>query len=315
MRLIRHPAACPPEARGAVLAIGNFDGLHLGHQALIGAARAMARVMGRPSGVLTFEPHPRELLRPETAPFRLTPLRAKVRALQELGLDYAFVLHTNPSFLAMTAQSFIEEVLVRRLGAHHMVAGSDFRFGHRRQGDVELLARLGAPHGLTVTHVGRLNLRPEVPYSSTGVREALVQGRPKEAAALLGRPWEITGRVVGGDRLGRVIGFPTANVRLGRFLRPAFGVYAVRAALDRPGAPVWMEGVANLGNRPTVDGRQERLEVHVLDESPALYGQPLRVQVQDFVRGERRFESLETLKEQIAADVAAARLRLAGHPG
>jgi len=308
MRLIRHPSACPPEARGAVLAIGNFDGLHLGHQALIGAARTMAGVMGRPSGVVTFEPHPRAVLRPETGPFRLTPLRAKVRALAGLGVDWVFMVRASPVFLAMSAESFVETVLVRHLGAHHMVAGSDFRFGHRRQGDVALLTRIGAPHGLTVTHVGRLNRRAGLPFSSTAVREALVGGRPEDATEVLGRPWEITGRVVSGDQRGRNIGYPTANLLLSDFLRPAFGVYAVRVAIDGPGQPDWMDGVANLGIRPTVDGREERLEVHILDRAPMLYGRCLRVRLLYFLRGERRFDTVEILKEQIAADVAAARL-------
>lgn len=308
MRLIRHPSACPLEARGAVLAVGNFDGLHIGHQALIGAARVMAEVMGRPCGVLTFEPHPREVLRPEDGPFRLTPMRAKVRGLQALGMGWAFVLRTDAGLLAMSAEAFVEDVLVGGFGAHHLVIGSDFRFGHKRQGDVALLSRIGAPHGLTVTHAGRLNLRAGVPYSSTAVREALVQGRPEEAAAVLGRPWEIIGRVIGGDRLGRSIGYPTANLALDRFLRPALGVYAVRAAIDGPGQTVWWDGVANIGNRPTVDGREERLEVHLLNAVPDLYGRCLRVKLLRFLRSERRFESLEILREQIAADVAAARL-------
>ena len=311
MRLFRHTDDLPDDARGAVVALGNFDGVHRGHQAVIAEAQGRARALGVPAGVLTFEPHPRSVFRPDDPPFRLTPFRVRTRHLEELGVDLLFVIHFDERFRHTAAEAFVEGDLVRGLGIRHAVCGWDFLFGHGRQGDVALLQRLGAAHGFAVTAIGPVSDPEGGVYSSTRVRDALVQGRPREAAHVLGHAWEIEGRVEHGDRRGRTIGFPTANIELGDYLRPAFGVYAVRAGVDLGRGTVWHDGVANLGRRPTVGGLVERLEVHLFDFAGDLYGQHLRVRLVDFLRPERRFAGLEELKAQIAVDADAARTALA----
>ncbi|HYD67285.1 bifunctional riboflavin kinase/FAD synthetase [Azospirillum sp.] len=310
MRLFRHTTDLPADARGAVLALGNFDGVHRGHQAVIGQAQRIARDLGAPTGVLSFEPHPRSLFRPGDPPFRLSPFRVKARHVEALGVDLMVVCHFDDRFLHKSAEDFVEEDLVRGLGIRHAVCGADFLFGHRRAGDVALLERLGARHGFGVTAVGPVADPQGGVYSSTRVRDALLAGNPREAAHVLGRAWEIEGRVEHGDKRGRTIGFPTANLELGEYLRPAFGVYAVRAGVDHGPATVWHDGVANLGRRPTVGGLAERLEVHLFDFAGDLYGQHLRVQLIEFVRPERKFSGLEELKAQIGLDADAARLAL-----
>ncbi|MGQ9366954.1 bifunctional riboflavin kinase/FAD synthetase [Azospirillum sp. ST 5-10] len=311
MRLFRHTDDLPDDARGAVVALGNFDGVHRGHLAVIGEAQARARALGAPAGVLTFEPHPRSVFRPDEPPFRLTPLRVRARQVEALGVDLLVVVHFDERFLHKSAEAFVEEDLVRGLGIRHAVCGWDFLFGHGRRGDVALLQRLGHGHGFGVTAIGPVADPEGGVYSSTRVRDALVQGRPREAAHILGRPWEIEGRVEHGDHRGRTIGFPTANVELGEYLRPAFGVYAVRTGVDQGRATVWRDGVANLGRRPTVGGLVERLETHILDFDGDLYGQHLRVQLVEFLRPERKFSGLDELKGQIVQDAAAARVALA----
>jgi len=311
LRLFRHTDDLPDDARGAVLALGNFDGVHRGHQAVIGTAQRLARDLGVPAGVLTFEPHPRSLFRPDEPPFRLSPFRVKTRQLEALGLDLAVVCHFDESFLHKTAVAFIEENLVRGLAIRHAVCGSDFLFGHKRAGDVALLERYGDRHGFGVTAVGPVTDPRGGVYSSTRVRDALLAGNTREAAHLLGHFWEIEGRVEHGEKRGRTIGFPTANIELGEYLRPAFGVYAVRAGVDRGTGTEWIDGVANLGLRPTVGGTAERLEVHLFDFDGDLYGQHLRVQLIGHIRPERKFASFDALKAQIVEDAAAARAALA----
>ena len=311
MRLFRHTTDLPADARGAVVALGNFDGVHRGHQRVIATAQERARELDAPSAVMTFEPHPRSVFRPADPPFRLTPFRVKVRQLEALGLDLAFVLHFDDSFLHQSAEDFVAEVLVRELGIRHVVCGYDFLFGHKRKGNTALLRQLGPEYGFGVTEVGPVMDADGGIYSSTRVREALVAGNPREAARLLGRPWEIEGRVEHGDKRGRTIGFPTANMELDDYLRPAFGVYAVRAGLNQGAATVWHAGVANFGNRPTVDGTAARLETHLFDFDGDLYHQHLRVQLIDFLRPERKFASFDELKDQIVKDAETARAVLA----
>jgi riboflavin kinase/FMN adenylyltransferase len=313
-RLFRHTDDLPPDQRGGVVALGNFDGVHRGHRAVIAQACQRATALGVPALALTFEPHPRRVFRPDDPPFRLSPFRVKARHIEDLGIATLVVLHFDDVFLRKTAEDFVVEELVRGLGVRHAVCGHDFRFGFRRSGDGALLTRLGEALGFGVTAVGPVADSGGGVYSSTRVRAALVAGRPDEAAHLLGRFWEIEGRVEHGDELGRTIGFPTANLDLGEYLRPAFGVYAVRAGVDAGRDTVWHEGVANLGRRPTVGGLTERLEVHLFDVAPDLYGQHLRVQLIGFLRPEQRFSGLDALREQIARDGVAARAALAGAP-
>lgn len=297
----------PPEWTGGVVALGNFDGVHKGHQALIAHAQAEARALDAPLVVLTFEPHPRRYFVPDTGPFRLTLLPAKVRLLAEVGVGAVLAQRFDPGFAAITAQAFVDNVLLQGMGARHVVCGYDFTFGARRGGNVERLREMAAERALGVTVLDPVMREGEI-YSSTRIREALRAGWASEASELLGHHWEIEGEIEKGDQRGRTIGFPTANVALGEHLRPRFGVYAVRALVNGK----WLAGVANLGKRPTVGKLQENFEVHLFDFAGDLYGQVLRVQLVDFIRPEMKFSGLDALKAQIAADGQAARRILAG---
>jgi riboflavin kinase/FMN adenylyltransferase len=315
MRVFRHTSASD-DARGAVVAAGNFDGVHLGHQAVLGEAKALAKSLGAPFAVLTFEPHPRAVFQPGLPPFRLTPFRAKSLVLEALGVDLLFTLHFDLAFAQKTAEEFVAEILVAGLGVKAVVVGYDFVFGNKRRGTPELLKAEGGKHGFAVKIVAPVFAAGSaagggVVYSSTQIREHLVAGRPREAAALLGRPWEIDGRVEIGDKLGRTIGFPTANIELADYLRPASGVYAVRAGIEEGGTTLWHDGAANLGWRPTVGGKDLRLETHLFDFSGDLYGKHLRVALIERLRPEQRFAGLDALKAQIAVDCQKAREILA----
>jgi riboflavin kinase/FMN adenylyltransferase len=297
--------------------MGNFDGLHRGHAVLIGQTCELAREAGHPTGVLTFEPHPRSVFFPATEPFRLTPFRVKERELARLGVDLLFVQHFDLAFSKKSAEEFIAEVIVGAIGASHVVVGWDCTFGNRRRGTPESLRAAGLQHGFGVTVLEPVRGKDATVYSSTHIRELLKTGKPREAAALLGRFWEIDGRVATGDRRGRTIGFPTANLGLDDYLHPAFGVYAVRVSGDGPDDPLagrTLAGVANIGLRPTVGGLVPRLEAHLFDIDVDLYGRHLRVALVDFIRPEQKFAGLEELTAQIAADAAQARAILAAIP-
>ncbi len=316
MRVHRSYRGLRPESRGAVVAIGNFDGVHRGHRAVIGAAGERAVGLGARQGVLTFEPHPREVLAPDAAPARLTPLRAKALLLRGLGVDHFYVLPFTAALMQKSPEAFVEEVLVAGLGVRHVVVGDDFRFGHRRAGDVALLETLGFRHGCGVPGLAPVAGRGET-CSSSRIREALAAGEVADAADLLGHPHAVEGRVVEGERRGRALGFPTANLRPThpRALLPATGIYAVRAGVVRPGepAPAWLDGAASLGWNPTfgdVSGAP-RLEVHLLDFVGDLYGQRLCVAFVARLRGERRFDDVDDLRRQMEQDCRRARDLLA----
>lgn len=311
MRIFRHFDALPAAVRGAAVAVGNFDGVHPGHRAVINEAGVIARDAGRPWAALTFEPHPRRLFDPDGPPFRLTPLRAKAREIAELGVDLLVVQRFDAAFCRLAAEDFITDVLVKGLGASHIVAGYDFVFGHNRRGNCEMLLAMGKRHGFGFTAVNAVAENGGEAYSSTRVRERLVAADPKGAARILGRPFEIEGRVVKGDGRGRTIGYPTANVRLGAYLRPANGVYAVRAAADRGPEPAWLDGVANIGHRPMFPTNEVLLEVYFFDFAEDLYGRRLRVRLIEYLRPERKFDGIAALQAQIADDSARARQILA----
>jgi riboflavin kinase / FMN adenylyltransferase len=301
-----HWQATPSDWKGAVVALGNFDGMHKGHQALVAHARDKAKALSAPLLVLTFEPHPRRFFVPDTAPFRLTLPPAKIRLLAEQGVQAVLAQRFDTAFAALSANAFIDDVLLAGLGTRHVVCGYDFTFGVRRTGNVEQLREDGKARGMGVSVLDPVMREGEI-YSSTRIREALRAGWASEAAELLGRDWEIEGAVELGDQRGRTIGFPTANVGLGEHLRPRFGVYAVRALVEGK----WRDAVANLGRRPTFGKLQENFEVHLFDFSGDLYGQTLRVALVDFIRPEMKFAGLDQLKAQIAADGQAARAILA----
>jgi riboflavin kinase/FMN adenylyltransferase len=315
MQIFRHTENLPAAARGAVVAIGNFDGVHRGHQTVVAAAQAEARRLGVPLCVLSFEPHPRSLFRPQDPPFRLTPFRIKARLLEALGVDLHVVLHFDLAFAARSAEDFIETVLVRSLGARHVVVGYDFCFGHRRAGTPETLTAFGRRLGFGVTIVTQASDETGGLYSSSRARELLAAGDTHGAAEILGRPWEIEGRVEHGDQRGRLLGFPTANVALAEFMHPKLGVYAVKAAVDSGNGLQWIGGVANLGMRPTVGGTRVQLEVHLFDYAGDLYGRHLRVALLGFIRLEMKFSGLDQLKAQIAADSDTARRMLVEYHG
>lgn len=297
------------ELRGGVLALGNFDGVHRGHQAVVRSAVEKARGRGVPALVLTFEPHPRSVLKPNIAHFRLTPAPVKERLLRSLGVDAVITLPFTPEFSTLSAQDFVQKILIERLGVSHIVAGFDYVFGHKRGGTMPLLRQWLAPHAVGVTEVTPFRDSSGMVMSSSRTRELLQQADLKTAAHILGRPWSISGVVEHGAKRGGSIGVPTANIDLDNFLRPKFGVYAVTVRRMKDGK-LW-QGVANIGTRPTVDGTTEKLEVHLFNFNGDLYGEELEVTLVDFIRPERAFDSLETLKMQISEDIATAKTKLA----
>ncbi len=295
----------PERARQpSVLTIGNFDGVHLGHQALLQRLVDTARARGVAATVLTFEPHPREYFSPADAPPRLASLREKLLLLAANGVDRAHVCRFDARFAAVPAERFIEDILVRGLDVRHLIIGDDFRFGARRQGDFRLLQAAAEAHGFVVDAMHTLELGNER-ISSSAVRDALHAGDLARAARLLGRPYSIAGRVVAGDRIGRTLGYPTANIQMKHRKPPLSGVFAVSV---EGLAPRHIAGVANVGVRPTVnDNARPSLEVHLLDWTHDCYGAHLRVHFLDKQRDEAKFESVDALSRQIARDAEQAR--------
>jgi len=318
MRLFRAFENLPADVRGAAVAIGNFDGVHLGHRAVIGEAGRIANANGLPWAVMTFEPHPRAIFQPNCTPFRLSPSAQKIQLIEELGPDSLFVIGFDLDFSRLSAHRFVESVIVDGLGARHVICGHDFAFGHGRKGSPEMLLRLGDELGFDFTCVQEVRDDGGEPYSSSRIRRALAEGDLVAVTRLLGRPFTIEGDVSPGDQRGRTLGFPTANIALGAYQCPAKGVYAVRAHVideraDSGDALAW-DGVANIGQRPTFCGQDVLLEVHLFDVAPELYGRKLCVHLIDFLRAERKFDGLEALRTQINNDKAEARRILKAHP-
>jgi riboflavin kinase / FMN adenylyltransferase len=299
-------SAVPASLRGGIVALGNFDGFHTGHQAVVGAAVERARAEGRPALVATFDPHPVRFFKPDLPPFRLTTLDQRQRLFAEAGADAMLVFHFDAALASVTAEDFVTERLIGFIGAAGVATGEDFTFGHKRGGNVEVLKRLGAEHGLSVDAVAPIEADGE-PVSSSRIREALEAGDCETATRLLTRPFAVEGIVEQGDKRGRELGYPTANIALGSYLRPKFGVYVVRGRL--PDGRV-LDGAANLGIRPQFDPPQELLEPHFFDFSGDLYGQTIEVELISYIREEQKFESLDALSAQIAADCEEARRRL-----
>lgn len=313
MQILRHYADVPAVLRGGVYALGNFDGVHLGHQQVVAEARRVAHALGVPLGVLVFEPHPRQFFFPDEPFFRLTPFRSKARILEKLGVDILAALPFDAAMAARLAPDFVHDVLVNGLRAVHVVAGYDFRFGKGRGGDVGVLSYMGEMEGFGVSVVEEVALDGEA-YSSTRIRDLLAQGDPRGAARLLGRWWTVETHVRAGDKRGRTIGFPTANLALEDHVEPALGVYAVKIEIeDGPHKGVY-DGVANLGRRPTFDKKDVLLEVHIFDFEGDIYGHHAAVSFIDYLRPEQKFDGLDALKAQIAKDSARARELLATTP-
>ncbi|MCC2979827.1 bifunctional riboflavin kinase/FAD synthetase [Sphingomonas sp. IC4-52] len=293
--------------RGGIVALGNFDGFHLGHQAVVGRAVERARAEGRPALVATFDPHPMRFFKPDSPWFRLSTLEQRAELMQAAGVDAMLVFAFDAELAALSAEAFVTSRLVQEIGAAGVVTGADFTFGKARSGDVSLLAALGQAHGFSADTVGAVTYEGGT-VSSTRIRAALREGRPRDAARLLTRPFTIRGEVRHGDKLGREIGYPTANVDLGNYLRPAYGIYAVRVTLEDGRV---FNGAANLGIRPSFDPPKELLEPYLFDFSGDLYGQTIDVALIDYLRPEAKFDTLEALKEQMAADCDRARKLLA----
>lgn len=308
MRIFRHSRDVPAAYRGAVVAIGNFDGVHLGHQALIAEAKRLADERSSALGVLAFEPHPQEFFHPSPESFRLTPFRTKARLIADQGADVLFALAFDAEMAVRSAQDFVLDVLVDGLGAGCVVVGADFQFGKGRSGDVTVLSYMGEMEGFGVHIFEPVLAGGHDKISSTRIRDALKAGRPEEAARLLGHWWAIEARVEHGDKRGRTIGFPTANMRLEHFIKPAFGVYAVHVTIFEDDKPVGRhDGVANLGIRPMFETPIPHLETFLFDFSGDLYGKHLAIELVSYIRPEAKFSGLEALKAQIALDCATAR--------
>src|SRR5215468_2467405 len=317
MRIFRHFRDVPNAYKGAVVAVGNFDGVHRGHQALIAEARRLADERGAPLGVLAFEPHPQEFFRPSPESFRLTPFRTKARLIADLGADVMFALAFDAEMAARSAQDFVLDVLVGGLGAAHVVIGADFQFGRGRSGNVTVLSYMGEMEGFGVTVFEPVAVTGSEKISSTRIRDALKQGRPEDAAQLLGHWWTVESRVEHGDARGRAIGFPTANMRLVDCLKPAFGIYAVRAMIIENDQPIARhDGVANFGIRPMpmFKTNEPLLETYLFDFSGDLYGKHLAVELIAYLRPEANLDGLDALKAQIAKDCDGARDALARAP-
>jgi riboflavin kinase/FMN adenylyltransferase len=293
----------PDRYRGGIVALGNFDGFHLGHQAVVGHAVARARAEGRPALVGTFDPHPKRYFQPQSNWFRLTTMEQRSELLAEAGVDAMLVFPFDAELAALSARDFAAERLSERLGAAGIVTGGDFTFGKGRLGDVATLARLGDELGFVAETVPPVMLGGWV-VSSSRIREHLRSGQPREAAALLTRPFAMRGAVEKGAQLGRTLGYPTANMRLANYLRPAYGIYAVRGRLADGRV---LDGVANLGIRPSFEPPEELLESFFFDFDEDLYGRSIEVRLIDYIRPEAKFDDLGTLKAQMDLDAARAR--------
>jgi riboflavin kinase/FMN adenylyltransferase len=311
MRLIRGLHNLRTTDQGCVATIGNFDGVHLGHRTVFQHLLAHGRKLGLPATVITFEPQPLEFFAPDAAPARLTRLREKLRAMRNDGIEHVMLLEFGPKLAAMDAHHFVQRLLLDGLGARFLLVGDDFRFGKGRVGDYSLLRSMGGEAARTGQGFMVENLHTithgEERISSTRVREALALGNLEQTHHLLGRPYRMEGRVAHGDERGQAIGFPTANINLHRRSSPLRGVYAVMVHGLGPDPRL---GVANIGNRPTVNGRDDRLEVHLFDFDEKIYGRHIEVEFRLKLREERQFDSFDALKQQIHLDAAAARAHL-----
>lgn len=304
MQIIRGLHNLRAEHRGCIATIGNFDGVHLGHQAVFDHLRLKAAEFELPATVVTFEPQPMEFFAPERAPARLTRLREKLRAIENAAIDRVVLLEFGPKLAGMPAAAFVQELLVAGLDVRYLFVGDDFRFGKGRSGDIDLLRGVGREHGFEVENMNTF-LVAEERVSSTRIREALARGDLQQAAHYLGRPYRICGRVAHGDKRGRTIGFPTANIDLHRRVSPLRGVFAV--TVTGLGA-VLVPGVANIGTRPTVEGdTRYLLEVHLFDFDREIYGEHVEVEFRHKLRDEKKFESFDALRQQILRDASQAR--------
>jgi len=310
MRIIRDYTYVSDADKGAAAAIGNFDGVHVGHRSVIDITRAQAERLGAPLGIMTFEPHPRQYFAPSAPPFRLMSAEARAHRLEKLGVERLYELNFNAVLSALTPEEFAKTVITEGLGLKHVVVGSDFCFGKGRAGSVENLKEFGAHMGFGVT-VADLIQGDQGEVSSTAIRNALSHGRPRDAAAMLGHWHRIEGTVIGGDQRGRLLGYPTANMSIDGLHPPKFGVYAVLAdVLEGPHKGLY-HGAASMGVRPMFGENRPNLETFLFDFSGDLYGTPLSIALVAYLRGEQKFDGLDALITQMDADSVRARAILA----
>jgi riboflavin kinase / FMN adenylyltransferase len=300
---LHHSDPMPAVLRGSVAALGNFDGFHLGHQAVAKAAIDKARDEGRPAIIATFDPHPVRHFVPDAPPFRLTTLDQRQELFAAAGADAMLVFDFGAELASTSAEDFVTKLLAQHLGIATVVTGEDFTFGAKRGGNIALLAEVGAACGLDNIAIGPVAEEDEI-VSSSRIREALQAGDCASAAALLTRPFAVQGIVQHGDKNGRLLGYPTANIDMGQYLRPRYGIYAVRGRLDDGRI---LNGAANIGIRPSFDPPKELLEPYFFDFNEDLYGQTIEVEFHDFLRGEAKFDDLDALKRQMALDCDLAR--------
>lgn len=313
MYVIRHVDEIPTALKGAVVAIGNFDGVHLGHQALLAHAKEKAITLGKPLMVLTFEPHPRRLFRPDLPYLNLLSFKEKIKKLESQGVDAVYAIRFSRTFSNIRAEQFIETILHRFISASYVVTGSDFVFGHARGGNAQMLKQYAEQGLFGYTAFSPLE-RSGVKYSSSHIRTALSEGKPELASAALGEPYSMQERVIHGDKRGRTFGFPTANLRMPARFLPKFGIYAVRAEVQSEQAhPAKLHGVANLGIRPMYHTDTPLMEVHLFDFNGDLYGKWLRVELVEYIRPEKIFTSEAALIEQMHEDASRARSILHEH--
>ena len=307
MQRLTHDQPIPEALRGAIIALGNFDGFHLGHQAVVGRAVQRGAHEGRPVIAATFDPHPVRHFRPDTPPFRLTTLDQRARLFAAAGADAMLVFRFDAELAGTAAEEFVADLLAARFGAAGVVTGEDFTFGKGRGGNAEVLRELGARHGIAAETVAPVQLDGER-ISSGLVREALKAGNPGTATRLLTRPFAIEGEVIHGDKRGRDLGWPTANVELGKYQRPAYGIYAVRVRLDDGSEH---DGVASLGVRPMFDPPKELLEAVLFDFDGDLYGRTIEVALHHYLRPEMKFDGVAALQDQMDRDAQRAKELLA----
>ncbi len=310
MKIVRKLSAIPDELRGTILALGNFDGVHKGHQMVLNSALEAAKKAEIPCGAMVFEPHPREFFNPAKPVFRLTPIEAKLAVFAAIGLDYCVVVPFDDAFSRQSAAAFVADSLVGTLKIRHVVAGYDFHFGHNRQGDPDFLKQQGKVRGFATTIVAPFE-KDGVPYSSSGIRSLLEEGDVAAAANALGYHWFVRGEVIDGDKRGRELGFPTANMAVPDSCRLKLGIYAVRMRRNGPGGLLVHDGVASYGVRPTFGGGAALLETFLFDFDENLYGELVEIEMIGFIRPELNFDDVDTLVTQMHADSAEAKAMLA----
>jgi len=312
MEIIRNYKSCPERAHNSVIALGNFDGVHLGHQAIIEEVKKTAQEKGLPSAILTFEPHPITVLRENITPLRLTPLRDKFEIVESMGIDYMFVVHFNHKLSQVKANDFISDILVDNIKVNHIVIGHDFIFGHNREGNSDLLKECSKQYGYEVSQLLPVETDGII-YSSTLIRKYIKNGELKKAADFLGHEFIISGRVIKGQQRGKDLQVPTANINLKNYIRPLYGVYSALVSIGGSDnlPKIWMPAAVNIGINPTFEDNGDILEAHILDFDEDIYGEKIRVKLIEHLRPEKSFSDINELKEAMSADIQNVRERMA----